>query len=158
MVMAAQVQVPAWADMVKLSTGSELAPYDADWFYIRTGPSPCSAFYPSTANMPAACSHYWRSLCAAAAVARRIYIRGALGTKTLQKIFGSTKRNGVGTSFSHATHVSLLRIFITTGDCHIGMANAPAAPPHFVKAAGSPCRAVLKALDALKVVEKSTEG
>ena len=35
---APQVQVPAWADMVKLSTGSELAPYDADWFYIRTGP------------------------------------------------------------------------------------------------------------------------
>lgn len=32
-----QLEVPVWADLVKTATFKELAPYDADWFYIRTG-------------------------------------------------------------------------------------------------------------------------
>jgi small subunit ribosomal protein S19e len=29
--------VPKWADVVKGSVANELAPYDPDWFFIRTG-------------------------------------------------------------------------------------------------------------------------
>ena len=29
--------VPKWADVVKTSVKNELAPYDPDWFFIRTG-------------------------------------------------------------------------------------------------------------------------
>lgn len=32
-----QIEVPVWADLVKTATFKELAPYDADWYYIRTG-------------------------------------------------------------------------------------------------------------------------
>lgn len=31
-----KLEVPVWVDVVKTGTGKELAPYDADWFYIRT--------------------------------------------------------------------------------------------------------------------------
>ena len=32
--------VPKWADLVKTSVKNELAPYDPDWFFIRTGKFP----------------------------------------------------------------------------------------------------------------------
>jgi hypothetical protein len=32
-----QIEVPVWADLVKTATFKELAPYDADWYYIRAG-------------------------------------------------------------------------------------------------------------------------
>ncbi|CEQ42824.1 SPOSA6832_04687 [Sporobolomyces salmonicolor] len=31
-----KLEVPVWVDIVKTGTGKELAPYDQDWFYIRT--------------------------------------------------------------------------------------------------------------------------
>ena len=43
-----KIEVPKWADLVKTGTTRELAPYDPDWYYIR-----------------------------AAAIARRVYLRGA---------------------------------------------------------------------------------
>lgn len=30
-----KVKVPAWADHVKTATHRELAPYDADWYFVR---------------------------------------------------------------------------------------------------------------------------
>lgn len=30
-----KVKVPAWADHVKTGTHKELAPYDADWYFVR---------------------------------------------------------------------------------------------------------------------------
>ena len=32
-----QIEVPSWVDIVKTATFKELAPYDPDWYYIRTG-------------------------------------------------------------------------------------------------------------------------
>lgn len=36
-VSGSQIEVPVWADLVKTATFKELAPYDADWYYIRAG-------------------------------------------------------------------------------------------------------------------------
>jgi hypothetical protein len=32
-----QIEVPSWVDIVKTATFKELAPYDANWYYIRAG-------------------------------------------------------------------------------------------------------------------------
>ena len=31
------LKVPDWVDLVKTGKHKELAPYDADWYYIRAG-------------------------------------------------------------------------------------------------------------------------
>eukprot|EP00897_Mesotaenium_endlicherianum_P002019 jgi/Mesen1/1845/ME000143S00896 len=60
-----KIEVPTWADMVKTGTHKELAPYDADWYYIR-----------------------------AASMARKIYLRGGLGIGAFKRIYGGSKNNG----------------------------------------------------------------
>lgn len=45
-----KVKVPEWADLVKLGKHKELAPIDADWYYVRT-----------------------------ASIARRLYVRSSVG-------------------------------------------------------------------------------
>lgn len=32
-----KLDVPTWVDLVKTAPFKELAPYDADWFYVRAG-------------------------------------------------------------------------------------------------------------------------
>jgi len=61
-----QITLPKWVDLVKTSTRKELAPYDPDWFYIRT-----------------------------ASIARQIYIKPGLGVGALARHFGGRKRRGV---------------------------------------------------------------
>ncbi|GAA5911278.1 hypothetical protein JCM5296_004788 [Sporobolomyces johnsonii] len=60
-----KLEVPVWVDIVKTGTGKELAPYDQDWFYIRT-----------------------------AAVARHIYLRKHVGVGALQKLHGGAVNRG----------------------------------------------------------------
>ncbi|CAG8508506.1 9870_t:CDS:2 [Ambispora leptoticha] len=60
-----KLEVPKWVDLVKTGAYKELAPYDADWFYIR-----------------------------AAAVARHIYLRNGVGVGALKKLHGGRKRRG----------------------------------------------------------------
>lgn len=60
-----KLEVPVWVDVVKTGTGKELAPYDADWYYIRT-----------------------------AAVARHIYLRKHVGVGALQKLHGGAVNRG----------------------------------------------------------------
>jgi small subunit ribosomal protein S19e len=60
-----KLEVPVWVDLVKTATFKELAPYDADWFYIRT-----------------------------ASMARKIYLRGGIGVGAFKKIYGGRKSNG----------------------------------------------------------------
>lgn len=60
-----KLEVPVWVDVVKTGTGKELAPYDPDWFYIRT-----------------------------AAVARHIYLRKHVGVGALQKLHGGAVNRG----------------------------------------------------------------
>merc|ERR1712071_503038 len=52
-------------DLVKTNTRKELAPYDEDWFFIRT-----------------------------ASMARHMYIRSPLGVSTVKKIYGIRSNNG----------------------------------------------------------------
>ncbi len=35
-VRSGKMQVPDWVDVVKTNVAKELAPYDEDWFYVRT--------------------------------------------------------------------------------------------------------------------------
>ncbi|KHN72776.1 40S ribosomal protein S19S [Toxocara canis] len=61
-----KVKVPEWSDLVKLGITKELAPVDADWYYVRT-----------------------------ASVARRLYIRSPTGVGALRRVYGGNKRRGV---------------------------------------------------------------
>lgn len=54
-----------WHDLVKTATYKELCPQDPDWYYVR-----------------------------AAAVVRKIYLRGGIGVGAFQKIYGGAKSNG----------------------------------------------------------------
>ena len=60
-----KIEVPKWADLVKTGTAKELAPYDPDWYYIR-----------------------------AAAIARRVYLRGGIGVGAFKRIFGGRIHRG----------------------------------------------------------------
>lgn len=62
------MDLPKWADIVKTGAFKELAPYDADWYYVR-----------------------------AASIARKIYIRGKVGVGALSKVYGGQKRRGART-------------------------------------------------------------
>jgi small subunit ribosomal protein S19e len=39
-----KLEVPKWVDLVKTGAFKELAPYDPDWFYVRTGKRAPSCF------------------------------------------------------------------------------------------------------------------
>lgn len=75
-----QIEVPAWADLVKTATFKELAPYDADWYYVR-----------------------------AASMARKIYLRGGIGVGAFKKIYGGRKSNGVRPSHFAKSSGSIAR-------------------------------------------------
>ena len=60
-----KIEVPKWADLVKTGITRELAPYDPDWYYIR-----------------------------AAAIARRVYLRGGIGVGAFKRIFGGRMMRG----------------------------------------------------------------
>lgn len=36
-ILAVQIQLPPWVDIVKTGAFKELAPYEPDWYYIRAG-------------------------------------------------------------------------------------------------------------------------
>lgn len=36
-ILAKQIELPPWTDIVKTARFKELAPYDADWYYLRAG-------------------------------------------------------------------------------------------------------------------------
>ncbi|KAG8461104.1 hypothetical protein KFE25_003673 [Diacronema lutheri] len=60
-----KIELPKWSDLVKTSKARELAPYDPDWYYVR-----------------------------AAAIARRVYLRGNVGVGAMRKIYGGRQRRG----------------------------------------------------------------
>ena len=60
-----KIEVPKWHELVKTGTSRELAPYDPDWYYIR-----------------------------AAAIARRVYLRGGIGVGAFKRIFGGKINRG----------------------------------------------------------------
>lgn len=60
-----KIEVPTWVDIVKTGSFKEQAPYNPDWFYVR-----------------------------AAALARHIYLRKAVGIGHLQKFHGGASNRG----------------------------------------------------------------
>jgi len=60
-----KIELPKWSDLVKTAKHKELAPYDPDWYYVR-----------------------------AAAIARRVYLRGNVGVGAMRKIYGGSQRRG----------------------------------------------------------------
>eukprot|EP01089_Gocevia_fonbrunei_P022313 TRINITY_DN898_c0_g2_i1.p1 TRINITY_DN898_c0_g2~~TRINITY_DN898_c0_g2_i1.p1 ORF type:complete len:152 (+),score=40.43 TRINITY_DN898_c0_g2_i1:106-561(+) len=75
-----QITVPKWADIVKTGCNKELAPYDPDWFYVRT-----------------------------AAIARKLYLRPGLGVGSLKRIYGGAKRRGPQPSTFQTASGSVIR-------------------------------------------------
>lgn len=65
---------------MKTATFKELAPYDADWYYVR-----------------------------AASMARKIYLRGGIGVGAFKKIYGGRKSNGVRPSHFAKSSGSIAR-------------------------------------------------
>eukprot|EP01017_Pseudomicrothorax_dubius_P001500 TRINITY_DN0_c5164_g1_i4.p2 TRINITY_DN0_c5164_g1~~TRINITY_DN0_c5164_g1_i4.p2 ORF type:complete len:163 (+),score=60.45 TRINITY_DN0_c5164_g1_i4:66-554(+) len=61
-----KVKIPEWVEYIKLGTGKQLAPLDADWVYTRI-----------------------------AAVARKVYLRQNVGVVALSHFFGHKKKFGV---------------------------------------------------------------
>ncbi|KAM3131275.1 hypothetical protein pb186bvf_016593 [Paramecium bursaria] len=59
-----KIKIPEWGSIVKTGVGKELAPLDPDWIYVR-----------------------------AAALARKVYVRGHWGVGNLSHLFGTRKRN-----------------------------------------------------------------
>merc|ERR1711976_15296 len=66
---SSKLKVPDWTDLVKSANFKELAPYEEDWFYIRS-----------------------------ASMARHLYIRSPCGVGAFTKICGGRKNNGTAPS------------------------------------------------------------
>lgn len=84
-----KIEVPTWVDVVKTGTFKELAPYDPDWFYVRSGELPAvSPFFeeqPNLNNLP---------FILKAALARHVYLRKSVGIGALTKLHGGPKNRG----------------------------------------------------------------
>lgn len=61
-----KMSVPGWTEYSKTGAYKQATPMDDDWFYVR-----------------------------AASIARKVYIRGATGVGSFQRIYGGRKNNGV---------------------------------------------------------------
>jgi len=101
------MELPEWTDIVKTARFKELAPYDPDWYYVRAGEflvfdfvhflvtclidnkNFCGTF--SINFFVYNCNVFF---CAAASIARKIYLRGGLGVGAFQRIYGGSQRNG----------------------------------------------------------------
>ncbi|MHA2169755.1 MAG: 30S ribosomal protein S19e [Candidatus Kariarchaeaceae archaeon] len=75
-----EILPPSWAPFVKTGVNKELPPENPDWWYIRS-----------------------------AAVLRKIYLRGPLGTRRLKAYFGGRKNRGVKTEKARSGSGSIAR-------------------------------------------------
>ena len=78
-----KIEIPKWADYVKTSTAKELAPYDADWFYIRC-----------------------------ASIARKVYLRPNTGVGALTKVYGGNERRGTRPEHFHKANSGIIRYML----------------------------------------------
>lgn len=119
----AQMQLPNWVDLVKTGAFKELAPYDADWYYVRAGALrlrlcllaacglPCFRGCRTPAGRPthvpvseSACrtlvvigrlSYALLCGCAAASLARKVYMKQGLGVGALRRQYGGRNKRKV---------------------------------------------------------------
>lgn len=73
-----KIRLPDYVDFVKTGRHKELAPYDKDWYYIRTGTGSSSL----SLSIPNG------SCCISASVVRHIYLRQGVGVGALKKVYG----------------------------------------------------------------------
>mmetsp|Transcript_29797 Transcript_29797/g.95356 ORF Transcript_29797/g.95356 Transcript_29797/m.95356 type:complete len:177 (-) Transcript_29797:298-828(-) len=111
-----KIEVPKWADLVKTASYKELAPYDPDWYYIR-----------------------------AAAMARRVYMRGGVGVGGFKKIYGGRKMRGTRPETSAKGSGSIARHILKQVRAAAPLLAAPslgrrAAPPREGRRAPPPVR------------------
>ena len=69
--------VPKWHDIVKTATVKEFAPYDEDWFFVRS-----------------------------ASILRKVYLRKGTGVGALKKWYGASSGQHRGTRKAHFTTAS----------------------------------------------------
>lgn len=85
---AGQLEVPENAEFIKTAHFKELAPYDADWYYVR-----------------------------AASIARKIYLFGGMGVGGLAKVYGGHARRGTRKGhYTRASRQVLRHILRQLGD------------------------------------------
>ena len=75
-----KIKMPEWAIYYKTGCQKDLAPYDADWLYVR-----------------------------AASVAYQLYMRGKVGVNTLRKHYSGKHRRGTRTEHSRLTAGKCIR-------------------------------------------------
>merc|ERR1712187_343651 len=75
-----KIKVPAWTDQVKTAVFKQMAPYDADWYYIRC-----------------------------ASLARHLYMRGNAGVGAFRKVYGGSKDNGFAPSHFRVANGNIIR-------------------------------------------------
>jgi small subunit ribosomal protein S19e len=75
-----EISPPEWAPFVKTGVHKELPPEDPDWWFIRT-----------------------------AAVLRKVYIKGPIGTRRLKAMYGGKKNRGVKQEKSRSGSGSIAR-------------------------------------------------
>merc|ERR1712010_237004 len=75
-----KIKMPDWATYYKTACFKDLAPYDADWLYIR-----------------------------AASIAYQLYMRGKVGVNTLRKHYSGKHRRGTLTEHSRLTAGKCIR-------------------------------------------------
>ncbi len=75
-----EILPPTWAPFVKTGVSRKLPPEDPDWWYIRS-----------------------------AAVLRKVYMKGPLGTRRLKAFFGGRKKRGSKTEKSRSGSGSIAR-------------------------------------------------
>ena len=76
----AEIVPPSWASFVKTGVNRELPPENPDWWYVRS-----------------------------AAVLRKIYMKGPLGTRRLKAMYGGGKNRGTKTEKARAGSGSIAR-------------------------------------------------
>ncbi len=76
----AEIVPPSWAPFVKTGVNRELPPENSDWWYIRS-----------------------------AAVLRKIYLKGPLGTRRLKALYGGRKNRGTKTEKARPGSGSIAR-------------------------------------------------
>ena len=75
-----KIDLPEWHDLVKTGSFKQLAPYDADWYFIR-----------------------------AASLSRKVYLRGGSGVGAFTKVYGGLENRGSRKPKFHKAAKGLIR-------------------------------------------------
>ena len=75
-----KLDLPEWHDLVKTGSHKQLAPYDADWYFVR-----------------------------AASLSRKVYLRGGSGVGAFTKVYGGLENRGSRKPKFHKAAMGVIR-------------------------------------------------